>query len=97
LELDPRNTYTLQQLAASYYYMRRYADQAAILDRALAILPNDAGLRVTRAGIALRQSADPGPLHATIDTIVAENPAAAPGFADEWLYLGEYRHGCVCY
>ena len=87
LELDPRNTYTLQQLAASYYYMRRYADQAAILDRALAILPNDAGLRVTRAGIALRQSADPGPLHATIDTIVAENPAAAPGLADEWLYL----------
>ena len=34
LELDPRNTYTLQQLAASYYYLRRYADEAAILDRA---------------------------------------------------------------
>ncbi len=88
LELDPRNTYTLQQLAVSYYYLRRYADEAAILDRALAILPNDVGLRVIRAGIALHQRADPQPLHATIDTIVAENPAAAPGLADEWIYLG---------
>ena len=87
LDLDPRNTYTLQQLAVSYYYLRLYADQAAILDRALAILPNDAGLRVTRAGIALRRRADPHPLHATIDTIVAENPAAASGLADEWLNL----------
>ena len=87
LELDPRNTYTLQYFAVSYYYMRRYADQAAILDRALAILPNDAGLRVTRAGIALRRRADPHPLHATIDTIVADDPAAAPGLADEWFYL----------
>ena len=89
LELDPRNTntYTLQQLAVSYYYLRRYADQTAILDRALAIRPNDVGLRVTRAGIALRRRADPGPLHATIATIVAEDPAAAPGLADEWLNL----------
>ena len=87
LELDPRNTYTLQQLAVSYYYMRRYADQAAILDRALAILPNDAGLRVTWAGIALRRRADPHPLHATIDTIVSRYPAGAPGLADEWFYL----------
>ena len=87
LEIDPRNTYTLQQLAVSYYYLRRYADEAAILDRALAILPNDAGLRVFRAGIPLHRGADPQPLHATIETIVAENPAAASGLADEWHYL----------
>ena len=87
LELDPRNTYTLQQLAVSYYYLRRYADQSAILDRALAILPNDAGLRVTRARLALRRRADPGPLNTTIATIVAEDPAAVPGLADEWLNL----------
>lgn len=87
LDLDPRNTYYLQQLAVSYYYMRRYVDQAAILDRALAILPSDVGLRVTRAGIALHRRADPRPLRATINTIVSENPAAAPGLADEWFYL----------
>ncbi len=95
LELDPRNTYTLQQLANSYYYLRRYADQAAILDRALAILPNDVGLRVIRAGIALHRRADPLPLHATIDTIVAEDPAAAPGLADEWFYLGLCQRDAV--
>ena len=52
------------------------------------ILPNDVGLQVIRSGIALHRRADPHPLHATIDTIVAEDPAAAPGLADEWFYLG---------
>lgn len=87
LELDPRNTYILQQTAVSYQLLRRYQDTATILDRALSILPNDVGLRVARAGLDLHARADPQPMHAAIDQIVVENPQAAPGLADEWFFL----------
>ena len=87
LELDPRNTYILQQTALSYQMLRRYEDAATALDRALQILPNDFGLRVTRAELALAQRADTRPLHLAIENIVTTNPPAASGLADEWLYL----------
>ena len=37
--LDPRNFYTLQQLAISYHVLRRFADEIATEDRALSIKP----------------------------------------------------------
>ena len=42
IDLDPRNVFVLQQTAISYDFLRRYADEEAMLDRALAIEPNDA-------------------------------------------------------
>jgi len=87
LELDPRNTYTLQQVAVSYQLLRRFDEATAIIDRALTILPNDLGLRVTRAGYELHARADSHPMHLAIETIVAEDPTAGPGLSDEWLYL----------
>ena len=39
LELDPRNLFTLRQLAIGYLYMRRFAESAATLDRAIAVAP----------------------------------------------------------
>jgi tetratricopeptide (TPR) repeat protein len=39
VELDPRNFFTLQQIALSYQYLGRYADAIAALDRALSIVP----------------------------------------------------------
>src|SRR5262249_43111594 len=48
VELDPRNFYTLQQIALSYSNLRRYADAIAALDRALAIVPENAETRATR-------------------------------------------------
>jgi serine/threonine-protein kinase len=41
VELDPRNVHTLQQLALSYWQLRRYREDAAVLDRVLSIVPND--------------------------------------------------------
>ncbi|MEO5718315.1 MAG: hypothetical protein ABIR29_07055 [Chthoniobacterales bacterium] len=87
LELDPRNTYLLHQLAVSYQKQRIYPEAAAVLDRALGILPDDSGLRVARAAIDLHKRADPRPMHTAIEKIVAANPDAAPGLADEWLGL----------
>jgi TolB-like protein/Tfp pilus assembly protein PilF len=87
LELDPRNSYYLQQIARSFDYLRRFADETAILDRALAIVPKDTGVRIQRAAIALLWRADSKPLHSVIETILRENPKAAEGLVDQWLYL----------
>jgi TolB-like protein/class 3 adenylate cyclase/Tfp pilus assembly protein PilF len=87
LELDPRNIFMLQQLARSYENLHRYSEMIAVLDRALAVLPNDVNTRVVRAQVNLDWQADPKPLHTVIDAILAENPAAAENLADAWLTL----------
>jgi TolB-like protein/class 3 adenylate cyclase/Flp pilus assembly protein TadD len=87
LELDPRNLFYLQQLSFTYDLQRRYRDLAAVLDRALKLVPSDADTRVARAMIDLAESADARPVHATIEAVVAEDPAAAKTIADRWLYI----------
>jgi TolB-like protein/class 3 adenylate cyclase len=90
-KLDPRNASILQQFSLAYENLRRYADVAATLDRALMLAPNDVFLRTQRAGVALNWRADPKPLHATIETILAKNSNATPLIADEWFLLALYE------
>src|SRR5256885_7780180 len=61
--LDPRNFFTLQQIALSYSILRRYSEEAAVLDRALSIKPDDADTKVTRASIAFEEKGNTRPLH----------------------------------
>ena len=85
VELDPRNFFTLQQIALSYSNLRRYPEEAAILDRALSIKSDDVETKVTRALIWLDWKADTRPLHQTLDEIRAKDPAAIKNVADTWL------------
>jgi serine/threonine-protein kinase len=87
LELDPRNTYFMQQIAVSYQFLRRFDDAAAIVDRALAILPNDPSLRVIRASYALHGAADTRSMHDVIQDVAQRDRDTAAGIADEWFYL----------
>lgn len=87
LELDPRNIFILQQISISYQKLRRFADQAAVLDRALALSPKDGDTRMARAEVELEWRGDPQPLSATIDAILAENSSAAEDIAETWLIL----------
>ncbi len=87
LELDPRNFSILQQISLTYEALRRYKEMAATLDSALAIAPKDIPSRVRRASVDLQSRADPKPLHATIETILAQEPSAAPVLVDQWLHL----------
>src|SRR5205809_2736251 len=48
VELDPRNVYTLQQIAGSYQFLGRYAEAIAALDRALATMRDHTEARTTR-------------------------------------------------
>ena len=64
VELDPRNFFTLQQLAISYELVRRYAEQIATIDRALSIKPDDPETKAARGLVLLDWKADTRPLHA---------------------------------
>jgi serine/threonine protein kinase/tetratricopeptide (TPR) repeat protein len=85
VDLDPRNFFTLQQIAASYDLLQRYADEAAMLERALAIKPDDLDTKVARALMEVDWKADTRPLHRLIDEFRAENSADIENVADAWL------------
>ena len=85
LTLDPRNLFTLQQVALSYFYLRRFPENVAVLDRALAIKPDDPDTMVARSLAFLSWKGDTKPLHETIEQVRTKNPAALPGIADSWF------------
>jgi TolB-like protein/Tfp pilus assembly protein PilF len=85
LDLDPRNVLTLQQTALSYAVLRRYADEAAVLEGALAVQPTDTDSKIARALVELDWKADTRPLHQLIDDMRAENPAEIQSVSESWL------------
>ena len=86
VELDPRNFFTLQQIAVSYQFLGRYAESIAALDRALAIVPDNVETRATRDAFYLCWKADTRPLRQTIDAILAQGPGAIASAADSWFF-----------
>jgi len=87
VDLDPLNSDYLQQLSLSYTKVRDYPRVAAVLDRALRLVPNDVGVRVKWASVPLDWHADTKPLHQTLQMLLAENPALASSLADDWIDL----------
>jgi tetratricopeptide (TPR) repeat protein len=85
VELDPRNFEILQQISLSYQYLGRYAEAIAALDRALAIVPDNAETRTVRGLYYLFWKADTRPLHQTIDAILAQGPGAIASAASNWF------------
>src|SRR5437588_8936800 len=86
VELDPRNFNTLQQIALSYQGLGRFAESIAALDRALAIVPDNAETRANRGLFYLCWKGDTRPLHQTIDAILAQGPGAIATAADTWFF-----------
>jgi serine/threonine protein kinase/tetratricopeptide (TPR) repeat protein len=86
VDLDPRNSVTLQQIALSYRHLRRFAEQKSVLDRALAIEPSNIDIKLERASVDFYWKANPRPLHQLVDSIRAENPAATRDIAEYWLF-----------
>ena len=84
-ELDPRNTFTLAQIAISYSFLRRYPEEAAVLDRALAIAPDDIETRTARALVDLHWKANTQPLHQLVERLRLERPASLGQAADNWF------------
>ena len=95
IELDPRNYFIMQQIALSYQFLRRYPEEAAILDRALTIIPKDVATKVNRAVVDFYWKADTKPLHQAIDSILAGDPGAISVAADSWLVCALAEHDRV--
>ncbi len=87
LELDPRNSSILEQISLTYQALRRYKETAATLDAVLAITPTDVSTKMQRAWVDLQWRSDPKPLHTIIDTVLAQDPSAAPVIVIQWLEL----------
>jgi tetratricopeptide (TPR) repeat protein len=85
VNLDPRNSILLRNVALSYKSLRHYNEEGAILNRELTIRPNDVYLKGARAFVDLDWKANTRPLHALIDSIRTTNPVAVPEIADKWL------------
>src|SRR5207249_10361819 len=85
-ELDPRDIELLQAGASNYWFCRRYTEAKSWYARVLAFEPNDARTKVLLAYVDFAWKADTRPLHQTIDSIRATNPAAVPSIAWWWLY-----------
>ena len=90
-ELDPQNVFLFQQITTTHVQLRRYADAARTLERALAIAPKDATTRVARALIELDWRAETQPAYEVIQELVAEDPSAVDAIAEQWLYLALCR------
>ena len=85
VELDPHNFDILQQIALSCQELRRYAESIAALDRALAILSENAETRADRGLVYLFWKADTRPVHQTIDAILAQGPGAIVSAGIIWF------------
>ncbi|HEU0209229.1 MAG TPA: protein kinase, partial [Candidatus Udaeobacter sp.] len=92
IDLDPRNSFTLQQIALSYRHLRRFTEERSALDRALAIEPNDLDTKLERAAVDFYWKADPRPLHQMVDSIRSTNPAAIGDIAEYWLSAALAEH-----
>ncbi len=89
LEIDPRNFFTLQQLALTYQAQHRYADEARTYDRALTIMPRDPLTRMLRAGVELDWKADIKPYQAILAELLTEDPSVASEIDDPFYALCE--------
>jgi Predicted integral membrane protein len=87
IERDPRNTFFMQQQSLTYGLLRRYAEMAAILDRALGVDPDAVETRIARAQAEFQWRANTQPLHDAINNAVAHDPASGPIAADNWINL----------
>jgi serine/threonine-protein kinase len=92
VELDPRNRPLLRQTAFSYDDLRRYADEEAVLDRALAIEPNKTETKTSRAEVEFHWKANTQPLHQLIAELRAKDPGAIQEMAEDWLICALAEH-----
>jgi tetratricopeptide (TPR) repeat protein len=92
LELDPRNVFTLGQLANSYKSQHLYADELRALDLILTILPDEPSAQITRARVIFDWRADIRPLQEILAKVIAQKAEIASSIGDPNYVLCERTH-----
>lgn len=85
MELDPRNVYRLEQIAQTYWFLRRYPRVREVYDRALTIAPNNVQIKMYRADLDLGWKADTSTVREVITSLRDNNPRAIHQVADSWV------------
>ncbi len=81
----------LQQVSFSYELLRRFKEMAAVLDRAVELVPADLRTKLQRTFVDLEWHADPHPAHSVMQAILAEDHETVASVADRWTYLALYE------
>jgi TolB-like protein/Tfp pilus assembly protein PilF len=89
--LDPRNFDFLRHLSLSYRAFRRFAEMATVLDRALAVIPNDVDTKLYRANLDFEWRGDSEPTRNLIQSLGTEGQVARSTFAWASFFLGYYE------
>jgi TolB-like protein/Flp pilus assembly protein TadD/class 3 adenylate cyclase len=89
-QLDPRNLVILQQIANFYPYLRQFDEEAAAIDRLLKLMPNDQGVRVSRAFVEVERRANLEPYREAVRSILESNPENKEDIASEWFAVAWY-------
>ena len=85
MTLDPRNVSLPQELGASYDYLRQYAEEAEVYDRALQIEPDNPLFRVLRTFVDWEWHADPGPMCQLVGQVRSNTAGSVMHMADFWF------------
>src|SRR5438874_1871563 len=75
-DLDPRNLPYLINLGSMYLWLHDYDQHARIMDRIVALHPEQRPGRIFRANIEVSRRADTGPFRAAIESILANEPGS---------------------
>lgn len=87
-DLDPRDVYIQQEVALTFQLQRRFSEMSKALDRAIALIPNQAAARILQALVACERVGDTRPLRDTIEAMVTADPQVGPQLAEYWFRLG---------
>src|SRR6266513_329764 len=91
VELDPRNSSTITDLAWVYIALRKYEEADALAIRLQALEPRSPILRAGRAFVGLEARADMASLRAVLNTIEGESSQCATEVADLSFRLALYE------
>src|SRR5205085_2111248 len=86
-ELDPLNFPYLINLGRTYRWLHDYDQHARVMDRIVALHPDLRPPRIFRACIEYIRRADTGPLRATIEKILTNEPGSEKDpFVAQWRF-----------
>ena len=90
-ELDPRSVNYPSRAAINYWWLRRFQEATAIMDRTVAIDPSNPAMRFGRAMVDLYSRGDTQPAYETAQRIMTEDPNGMDSVADMWFELALCR------
>jgi len=89
IELDPNNTFMLDQIATSYGVLRQFAKAAAAEERIISIKPDNFDNRLTLAQLQIAWKGDSRPMREVLDKFMRENPGSRFKVAGSRVFLAE--------